>query len=294
MIDVEPGMGPIEIDASRRSIEGLVRSADGPVPDAKIEVLTELNREGWVGWAPFRSDGTGGFRISGLFARRYVFIFEKEGFLYRPVLLDLAGPAGIARQDILLEKAGDRGAMRLEVLDGETEEAVPGTVAIVFADIDGAIFPIAQAPGKEGGGRYEIEGLPSGTYRARIFGDPGLFSRYAAEIYDIEHQDGNDRVIPLRLRPGGSLTVRISTPDGHVPDGSSIEVLSPDGAQVPIDLRSAKGKDMVCRFQGTITLPGLPAGDCRVRVGSEGRDPVEKGVKIEPGRTATTIVVEVP
>jgi RNA polymerase sigma-70 factor (ECF subfamily) len=293
MIDVEPGMGPVEIDASRRSIEGFVRSADGPVPDAKIEVLTELNREGWIGWAPFRSDGTGRFRIAGLYLRRYVFILEKEGCLRRPILLDLTGPTGVARQDILLEKAGDRGTMRLHVLDGETGEAVPGTVAVVFANIDGAIFPIAHAGGKEGGGRYEIEGLPSGTYRARIFGEPGLFSRYAAEIYDIEHQDGNDRVNPLRLRPGGSLTVRISTPDGRVPDSSSIEVLSSDGTQVPINPSSAKEKNMACRFQRTITLPGLPAGDCWVRVGSEGRDPVEKSVKIDPGHTAV-LVVESP
>jgi RNA polymerase sigma-70 factor (ECF subfamily) len=283
MIDVEPGMGPVVIDASRRSIDGIVRSADGPVPDAKIEVLTELSPEGWIGWAPFRGDGAGGFRISGLFATRYVLIFEKDGFRRRPILLDLADPAGIARHDILLAKAGDGDTMRLEVLDGETGEAVQTTGAVIYAVIDEAVIPIAQAQGKGGGGRYEIEGLPSGAYRARIFGAP---AGYAVEIHEIEHNGGGDQVIPLRLRPGGSLAVRISAPDGRAPRGSSIEVLSPDGAPVPIDPGSAKKTDQVLRFQGAITLSGLPAGDCRVRVESPGRERFEKVVKIEAGRTA--------
>jgi hypothetical protein len=76
-----------------------------------------------------------------------------------------------------------------------------------------------------------------------------------------------------------------------VPAASSVEVISLEGTPVSLDRRGRK--ETIFPFRGSIRLYGLPAGDCRVRVGSEGRDPVEKSVKIEPGRTAV-LVVETP
>jgi hypothetical protein len=54
-------------------------------------------------------------------------------------------------------------------------------------------------------------------------------------------------------------------------------------------VRSQGPRIYTIAFRGSIRLYGLPAGDCRVRVCSEARDPCEKGVMIELGRTATLV-----
>ncbi len=285
---MESGMAPVEIDASSLTLEGRVSSEDDPVPDAKIDVYSSWSDGSWAALFPYRSGGEGSFRIEGLYRARYFLRFEKEGFVTRVSELDLTGQRSCPRQDVLLEKTGGRGRIRWEILDGDTGVPVREAAVTLYYLHGDAAFQVGYGTMKENEERIEIAGLPAGTYRGRITASASGLSFHATEFVDFEHAAGADQDLQARLRPGGGLSLAVASPDGRVPAGSSVEIFSPEGIPVPLDL--GMGRESTRRFRGAVFLYGISAGECRVRVSSEGGKTVEKNCRIESGRTASLLI----
>jgi hypothetical protein len=235
----------LDIELTEARLAGVVvRQEDGtPLPDVLLTLTSENGSEG----PPLRgrSSPDGRFGI-GAEPGEYVLHAEVLGRVPATRRVDLSHEGAT---DVRLEM--NRG----ESISGRLLDGKGGPVAEREVFAFGADGFERAVTGRDGG--FRIEGLGAGPYAL------SAGSAYAGFAIRPAVRPGPEPVV-LQLQPGGRLSLRAMTPDGHPVPEAVASVVSVDGHRVDPSLCAAPSAD----DQGVITL-GVPAGAISLFVVSE-------------------------
>ncbi|MHC4469619.1 MAG: carboxypeptidase regulatory-like domain-containing protein [Planctomycetota bacterium] len=274
-IRVEPG----------HKVKGTVNLKTGePVESADISVVSQ-GRGSW-GWSPWggsqvivaQSDAEGQFTIEGLGEGKHRIDARKEGLT--PATAN--GVNAAAGDEVRLEmEAG--GEIKGVVLDDK--DAPVGGLRIYLRPMSGNRNRALPQSSTSTDGTFKLQGVPEGTYK--LFAAPGWGSKLNFTSAEKEGVRPGDPDIEIRVEPGFKISGYVMAPDGNPAAGYEVSAAG----------QNAQGKNVwkyqETKFDGTFEFPGLPAGNYRITVESNGggiADAVENGVAA--GTTDLTIVLK--
>lgn len=247
-LPVSSGAGPAT--PSRFSVSGTVRGADGPLPDASVEL------DG-PGRYDTRTDAAGVYRFSQVERGEYVLRASSPGYANAewPVAID----ADLAR-DVPLQPASppsspDSARYRLY---GRITDRLDGSVNGARVDLvsgpDAGVTVVSTNPAL-----YEFPNLRAGTYRVRV-------SREGYQARDVQQELVADTELNIRLELA-PLPPQTGTFEGTVADPGSGQRL--EGVFVEATAGAGAGRATFTSGAGLFRFE-LPPGTTRFRWSKDG------------------------
>lgn len=166
------------------------------------------------------------------------------------------------------EKGGaEAGAIQGSVLDADSGSPVVGAIVTVREE--------GRQETADGSGRYEIAGLPSGTYTVEASAEG-----YTTVSQDLEVRAGDTTTLDFRLIK--EAEDRVGVLQGNVYDETGKEPIS--GARVSV---RENGRQTITDGRGAYEIASLPAGRYTVEASADGYVAASQAVVVYVDSTAT-------
>ncbi|MFN0241643.1 MAG: carboxypeptidase regulatory-like domain-containing protein [Planctomycetota bacterium] len=253
---------------------GRVERADGsPVADADVTVLE--GGTGSSGWQAARTDADGRYVFPGLRSARYELYLGREfgRNIVAAATIDVPDAAEYTH-DLRVSTTTLRGLVKKHADDAPLAEAVV-ILEREEQSVNGG-FTFAGRGFSDRRGRFALEWLPPGRYRATAFPTRGRLAPARSELFTVA-----DRVeladIVLALAPGAALEVHVRDAVGHAVARAAVDFVDERGAVMQHTIED------VTDARGRLSVPAMSPGRWTIRVRAAGFALAERALELEVG-----------